>query len=331
MGAVFGRLPSLPREEANRIVVAEVFGRLDAQAALPTLTDITRDWRPDVVVRDPCEFGSLVAAVGSGIPQVQVAIGLGQFLLSVADALDEPLRELEQLAGLDDLRGADRVLATPTFTSVPAELDDLPQAEGGPADGSQVWRFRTDTSASGPPLPAEWGEPTAPLVYVSFGSVTGSVGHFDAVYPAVVEALADLPVRVLLTTGSGYDPARLGPLPANTWATRWWPQAAAMPEAAVVIGHGGFGTTMTAVAAGVPQLVLPLFASDQFLNAERIQAAGLGFQLLGGPDAMPEVPGLVQQLLDEPRYADAARRIAADMAALPDVSTTVAVLEELAS
>ena len=82
-----------------------------------------------------------------------------------------------------------------------------------------MWRFRTEVAASGPSLPAEWGDPTAPLVYVSFGSVTGSVGHFDAVYPAVVEALADLPVRVLLTTGSGFDPARLGPLPANTWAT----------------------------------------------------------------------------------------------------------------
>ena len=261
-----------------------------------------------------------------------MAIGLGQFLLSVADALDEPLRELERLAGLDDIQGADRVLATPTFTSVPAELDDLPETEEGPGEnGSRVWRFRSEVAASGPSLPAEWGDPTAPLVYVSFGSVTGSVGHFDAVYPAVVEALADLPVRVLLTTGSGFDPARLGPLPANTWATRWWPQAAAMPETAVVIGHGGFGTTMTAVAAGVPQLVVPLFASDQFLNAEQIQAAGLGFQLLGGPDAVPEAPGLVQRLLDEPGYAEAARHIAADMAALPDVSTTVTVLEELAS
>ena len=48
---------------------------------------------------------------------------------------------------------------------------------------------------------------------------------------------------------------------------------------------------MTALAAGVPQLVLPLFASDQFLNAERIQAAGVGIQLLGGLDALPEVPG----------------------------------------
>src|SRR5918993_4577784 len=42
MGAVFGRLPSLPREEANGLVIGEVFGRLDAQAALPTLTEVVR-------------------------------------------------------------------------------------------------------------------------------------------------------------------------------------------------------------------------------------------------------------------------------------------------
>ena len=160
MGAVFGRLPALPREEANRIVVAEVFGRLDAQAALPTLIDITRDWRPDVVVRDPCEFASLVTAVGSGIPQVQVAIGLGQFLPSVADALDEPLRELEQLAGLDDIQGADRVLATPTFTSVPAELDDLPGDRGRSGDdGSRVWRFRSEVGRVGSIAAGGMGRP----------------------------------------------------------------------------------------------------------------------------------------------------------------------------
>jgi UDP:flavonoid glycosyltransferase YjiC (YdhE family) len=75
MGPVFGRLPDLPREEADRIVMAEVFGRLDAQAALPGLTRIMATWRPDVVVRAFCEFGSLVAALRAGIPQVEVAIG----------------------------------------------------------------------------------------------------------------------------------------------------------------------------------------------------------------------------------------------------------------
>src|SRR5918993_2729182 len=332
MGAVFGRLPSLPREEANRLVIAEVFGRLDAQASLPTLTELVREWRPDVVVRDPCEFGSMVAAAGRGIPQVQVAIGMGQFLPTVAAWLDEPIRELERMGGLDDVRGVERVLSTPTFTSVPADLDGADAADGdGRPRGSRVWRFRTEISAEGASLPAEWGDATAPLVYVSFGSVAGSVGHFDALYPAVLEVLTAQPVRVLMTTGSGFDPAQLDRLPANAWATQWWPQAAAMREAALVIGHGGFGTTMTALAAGVPQLGMPLFSSDQFVNAEQVDAVGVGLQLLGGVDALPEVPALVRRLLDEPSYAEAARRVAAEMAALPDAPTTVTVLEGFAA
>ena len=102
-----------------------------------------------------------------------------------------------------------------------------------------------------------------------------------------------------------------------------------MREAALVIGHGGFGTTMTALAAGVPQLVLPLFSSDQFLNAERIQAAGVGIQLLGGLDALPEVPGSSSSCSTSPvtPKLPAGRRRDGSPA---DVTTTVAVLEELA-
>jgi UDP:flavonoid glycosyltransferase YjiC (YdhE family) len=197
---------------------------------------------------------------------------------------------------------------------------------------ARVWRYRVDIAASGPALPAEWGEPAAPLVYVSFGSVAGSLGRFDALYPAILEILADLPIRVLITTGGGYDAACLEPLPDNAWAAQWWPQAAAMRGAVLVIGHGGFGTTMTAVAAGVPQLLLPLFSSDQLQNAERVEAVGVGARLLGGLDAVPDVPGVVRELLDPGKgYIEAARRIAADMAALPNVRTTVAVLEGLAS
>lgn len=330
LGAIFGRLPSLPREEANRLVMTEVFGRLDAQAALPSLLEIIQRWQPHVVVRDPAEFGSLVAAERFEIPSVQVAIDMGQFLAAAAGWMDEPLRELERTAGLEDIRGAERMLATPTFTSVPARLDGPPGRPGAGSGHDRVWRFRTDSSSPGPALPAEWGDPALPLVYVSFGSVAGSLGAFTAVYPAVLAVLAPLPVRVLMTTGSAFDPALLDPLPANALATSWWPQAAAMPKTALVIGHGGFGTTMTALAAGVPQLVLPLFSSDQFLNADRVQEVGVGLRRLGGLDAVPDIPGLVQQLFDEPGYAEAARRVAADMAALPDVSTTVAVLEELA-
>jgi UDP:flavonoid glycosyltransferase YjiC (YdhE family) len=40
-----------------------------------------------------------------------------------------------------------------------------------------------------------------------------------------------------------------------------------MPHARAMIGHGGFGTTMTGLANGVPMVVVPLFAMDQFFNA----------------------------------------------------------------
>jgi UDP:flavonoid glycosyltransferase YjiC (YdhE family) len=104
-----------------------------------------------------------------------------------------------------------------------------------------------------------------------------------------------------------------------------------MTEAALLIGHGGFGTTMSALRAGVPQIVLPLFAADQFLNAERIAAVGAGVQLLGGPAALDRVPDAVTELLQQRRFTDGARAIAAEMAALPAVGECVRALPDLAA
>jgi UDP:flavonoid glycosyltransferase YjiC (YdhE family) len=331
LGAVFARLPELPREEADRIVLTEVFGRLDAQAALPTVIDIIAEWQPDMVIRDPSEFGSLVAARQAGIPQLQVAIGLDQMTVTIASLLDEPLRELQEIAGLPPVRGADLVLGTPTLSSVPPSLDATPGTEGDSGQQERrFWRYRNDARPTGPSLPAQWGDPTTPLVYVSFGSVAGSLGQFGGVYPAILDVLTDLPIRVLLTTGAGFDPAQLQPVPRNAWVTQWWPQDSVMTEAALVIGHGGFGTTMSALRAGVPQIVLPLFAADQFLNAERIAAVGAGVQLLGGLAALDRIPDAVTDMLQQPRFADGARAIAAEMATLPEVGECVRVLQELA-
>ena len=78
MRAVFGGLVDMTPVEADRVVIADVFGRLDAQAALPAMITIMADWQPDLVVREPCEFGSLVAAERAGVPQAQVAIGMAR-------------------------------------------------------------------------------------------------------------------------------------------------------------------------------------------------------------------------------------------------------------
>ncbi len=57
---------------------------------------------------------------------------------------------------------------------------------------------------------------------------------------------------MLVTIGGDADPAALGALPANAHVERWVPQSAVMPHAAAMVGHGGSGSTLAALAAGVP-------------------------------------------------------------------------------
>ncbi|MDQ4090909.1 MAG: glycosyltransferase [Actinomycetota bacterium] len=326
MGAVFARLPSLPREEANSIVIGEVFGRLDAQAALAGVTATVDEWRPDVVVREPTEFASWVAAERAGVPQAVVAIGVAEMDEQARPALVEPLTELRALAGLQADPDFTGLGALPYFSMVPPTFDGP-----DPRWRRPVRRFRTPLAGNPEGrLPAPWGDPELPLVYVSFGSVTRTLPPFAPLYGAVVEALYDLPARVLLTVGDGDGPA-LDPVPANVHIERWWPQADVMPFASAVVGHGGFGTTMTALAGGVPQVVVPLFSSDQFINAARVAEVGVGVCVDGGIEGVAGLPDALARVLGEPAFGQAARDMAEEIAGLPEVSEAVPILEQLAA
>jgi UDP:flavonoid glycosyltransferase YjiC (YdhE family) len=324
MGAVFARLPSLAREEANRVVLCEVFADLDARAALPGVTAAIETWRPDLVVREPAEFASWITAERARIPQVEVAIGAG--------TLDELLWR-EAAAALASLRADAALPADPGLAGLRAvaRLTTMPPSFDAPS-GSPRLRFRHDDGrAVTTGLPPPWGDAALPLVYVSFGSVAGSLPPFAPIFDAVTAALADAPYRVLLTTGHAYDPARVAALPANVRAERWWPQADVMPQSAVVVGHGGFGTTMTALAAGVPQVVIPLFAADQFLNAELVARSGVGVTLDGGLEAVLRLPAAIEGVLADPSFRHAAAEIVAEIESLPPVADAVPLLESIAS
>jgi UDP:flavonoid glycosyltransferase YjiC (YdhE family) len=316
LGAVFSQLPDLPRIEANRLVIQEVFGRIDTRSALDGVRAIFDGWRPDAVVREPAELASYVVAEEMGLPHVQVAIGLRALEEFFIPLLDEPLREH------GCARGSAGLTATPRLTSVPERLDPP-----GLSDGAATHRFSGfEVARSTAPLPDWWEDNGQPLVYVSFGSVAGSLPTFRGLYGNVVAALADLPIRVLLTVGEGVDPDALRPLPPKVHVERWWPQEAVMPHASAMVGHGGFGTTMQGLAAGVPMVVLPLFASDQFLNAERVDEIGAGIAL-EGTDAIDSLDAALRAILGDPTYGEAAGQVAADMAALPPASACAPIIE----
>ncbi|WP_370584454.1 glycosyltransferase [Ornithinimicrobium cryptoxanthini] len=324
MGSIFGRLPSLSQDEANRVVIGEIFGRLDAQAALPGMRDIAKDWCPDLILREPCEFASLAVARHRGIAHATVAIGVRAMTDAVTDIVAAPLRELDELMEIPHGSCHIAMRTAPIFSTVPQLLD------GPPSSPSPV-RYRDQPANATGHLPLAWGNQKHPLVYVSLGSVAGSLASFKDIYRSILAALADQPIRVLLTTGHGLNPADLGAVPANTKVEQWWPQADVMPHAAAVVGHGGFGTTMCSLAAGVPQIVLPMFSLDQGLNAERVVAIGAGLSLEPNGEAMRALPNAVRSLLTDTSYKNAAAAAANEIAQLLPAEQIVPLLESLAA
>jgi UDP:flavonoid glycosyltransferase YjiC (YdhE family) len=96
-----------------------------------------------------------------------------------------------------------------------------------------------------------------------------------------------------------------------------------LPRAAAVVCHGGSGTVLGALAAGVPMVVVPLGA-DQPHNAQRIAATGAGLAL-PKPDAS-SLRAAIERVLAEAVFRNNARRLAAEIAALPNLERAVAAL-----
>ena len=300
LDATWARVPQVPPDQANQIVIGEIFARLDVRAMLPAMRAALAEWKPDLVIREQAEFASAIAAEEAGVPHARLGISL--------TALDRVFLDLAE-PGIEEQRAgiAQRIWESPYLTLFPAALDDA-EAEQ-PAD---VRRFRDPAEpVSEKPLPDWWEDDSPPLVYVSFGTVAGGTPMAGALYGGAVAAAADLPARVLITVGRELDVDALGPLPPNVHVERFVPQVDVFGHASLVVTHGGSGTTLGALAAGLPLVVVPLFA-DQPDNARRVEAVGAG--VIAEPPGMREA---IDAVLAEPKYTRAAQRLAQEIAWLP--------------
>ena len=132
---------------------------------------------------------------------------------------------------------------------------------------------------------------TRPCVYLTLGTV--SFGAVEVISRAIAE-IAPLEVDILVTVGPEGDPTALGEVPSNVHVERFVAQSAVLPMVDLIVQHGGTGTVLGALEAGLPQLVLPQGA-DQFFNAEILTAAGVARALQNdaqrpGPSPKPYKP-----------------------------------------
>ena len=105
------------------------------------------------------------------------------------------------------------------------------------------------------------------------------------------------------------------------------PHVEVLREAAAVVTHCGHGTTIKALAAGVPLVCLPM-GRDQLDVAARVEHRGAGIRLdaFAEPQAISEA---VRDVLDEPRFREAAGRIADAIAEETAEDRVVAEIEAL--
>jgi MGT family glycosyltransferase len=294
---------------------------------------LLREWPADAVVSDFLLPGALVAAEAAGVPAFVIVhcpfpspiagappVGAGvrpgrsalgrardallcraaaRFYRPVLEAADAARAE-HGLAPLGDLRAA-LFGGRETFVLTVPELDFASRGVLPPG-----------VSFPGPalePTDAEWESPwpadnTDPLVVVSFSTTFMDQRPMAA---RVLEAVASLPVRALLTTGPALDLDGL-PVPANARVVAFAPHAAVLPHASLVVTHGGLGTIHAALAAGVPLVVMP-DGRDQPDNAARVVEAGAGVRLPRRASAA-RLRRTITGALGDRSLAEAAKRMA---------------------
>jgi rhamnosyltransferase subunit B len=150
----------------------------------------------------------------------------------------------------------------------------------------------------------EGGSP--PIAFTLGTGMTHAAGFFRT----AVAACDALGARgLLLTKYPDVIPARL---PPRVRHCAFAPFRQLLPLCGAVVHHGGVGTTAAALAAGCPQLVLPL-AWDQPDNAARVRRLGCGDEL----GARRRIVGLMARALARlitPAVRDRCRTIAARVA-----------------
>ena len=100
-----------------------------------------------------------------------------------------------------------------------------------------------------------------------------------------------------------------------------------LPACSAVVAHAGSGSTLAALAHGLPLVLVPQGA-DQFENAARVEAAGAGVVVMPDGLSSESVRAALRLVPGEPSFAAAAQKVAAEIAAMPGPGDVAIAVEE---
>jgi rhamnosyltransferase subunit B len=178
--------------------------------------------------------------------------------------------------------------------------------------------------AEPPPEVEEFLNAGTPPIIFTPGS---AMKQAQAFFTTAIEACQKLGHRGMLLTRF---PEQLPPeLPEGIRHFGYVPFSQVFPRAAAVVHHGGIGTTAQALAAGVPQVVMP-FAHDQPDNGTRVCRLGVGDMIRPTAFRTPKVAQLLGALIESPDVAERCRWVAEKLEGIDGIVETCRLIEGLA-
>lgn len=287
------------------------FAPLLAEANRPMvdrLVALAQEWRPELVIYEQIATAGLIAAAKVGATAVQHNVGFARtngvhrsILKHLADVLDR-----YRIAEVPE----PRVVVEPV---PPSMLKGEPEG----------WSARFVPYNGGRVLPDWLSErQDRPRVAVTLGTLAAEMTGLGAA-ETIIRTAPEVDADFILALGD-VDLSDYGELPPNVRQVGWVPLTVLLESCAAIVHHGGGSTTLTALEAGIPQLIVPTHG-DQPINGDAVQDRGIGLTA-----SVPEVDAaLLRKLLEDKGFNTSAAEVRAEMRSLPSPLSLVPRLAEL--
>ncbi len=310
------------------------------------MIELLDGWSADVVVFDWLFAGAAIAAERAGVPAVALVhcpyplpargapplfSGLKPMAGPLGAARDRLLNGVTRrfsaagLPVLNDVRAEhgltplknweEQLLGVRAIYVMTAPELDFSSRADLPANvhyvGPAFEPFQTDWES---PWPAE---NTDPLVLISFSTSYMNQGKLAQ---RVLDAVAGLRVRALLTAGPALDTSHLR-IPDNARSVAFIAHRTVLPHASLVITHAGWQTVNAALADSVPLVCIP-DGRDQPDNAARVVVAHAGVRV-SKKSSPSKLRGVIASALENQSIKRGARTMA-DALARRDGATVIA-------
>lgn len=277
-------------------------------------------WQPHLVLHDPVSLEGLLAARVLDLPAAICLWG------PVGTMEPEHMRIVPA-----DYSGSFRRYRLPETTTdhIQHAVDPCPPSLAPPTSAQRLPVRFVPYNGSTPAPRRPLAPSRRPRVCATWSTALTTVsGPSSYILPAVIHGLQELDCD-LIVTATPQDVAALGPVPSRVQVVQNLPLRLILPGCAAVVHHGGSGTMLTSLWAGLPQLALT-FAAEQSAAAQRIASTGAALHLPGHLASPAAIAAAVAALLSEDSYRQTARRLRQEMMAQPTPAQFVSDLEQLA-